>query len=124
MSRSVLELSADRALSAAETGAHRSATGEVSSLGEVDFAGYGLFWDRPGMSNEQFLRILANPDHLEYRWAWTRALERLPSRVITRAVSLRDLRRLIRLVRLRPPLQRAWESAIDFWTEESRRRVS
>jgi hypothetical protein len=76
------------------------------------------------MSNESFLQILTDPSHPEHRWAWTRALERLPSTVITRALSLRELQWLIRLVKLRSPLQRAWESAIDFWTEESRRRFA
>jgi hypothetical protein len=124
MSSSTLESWAGRVAAGAEIAVGASALVDVSLLGKVDFAGHGLFWDRPGMGNEQFLRILADPDHPEHRWAWTRALEWIPSRVITQAVSLSDLRRLIRLVRLRPPLQKAWESAIDSWTEESRRRVA
>ena len=76
------------------------------------------------MDDERFLGILADPDSDQYLWAWTRVLERLPSPVVTQALSLRDLQRLIRIVRLRPPLQEAWESAIDFWTQESRSRVS
>lgn len=97
---------------------------DLSLLSQVDFAANGLFWDRPGMDNGQLLRILSDPENPQYRWAWTRTLERLPSRVITQSLSLRDLQRLIRLVRLRQPLQRAWESAIAFWTEEPRSRVS
>ena len=96
----------------------------VSSLAQVDFAARGLFWDRPGMSNDHFLGVLADPEHPQYRWAWTRASERLPSRAITQSLSLRDLQQLIRIVRLRPPLQRAWQSAIEFWTEDSRSRIS
>jgi hypothetical protein len=74
------------------------------------------------MSNEDFLAILADPSDPEHRWAWSRALERLPSPVVTRSVTLSELQRVIQLVRLRPPLQGAWESAIEFWTQEARRR--
>ena len=88
------------------------------------FRAQGLLWDRPDMADEEFRGILADPASRQYRWAWTRVLERLPSSVVTRALSLHDLRRLLGLVRLRPSLQRAWKSAIDFWTEESRSRVS
>jgi hypothetical protein len=87
----------------------------------IDFARYGLFWDRPDMSNQDFLAILTDPASPEHRWAWHRAFERLPSPVLTGALTLSQLQRLIRLVRLRPPLQGAWESAIEFWTQEARR---
>lgn len=124
MSGPASEPSSTHAPQAAESEPYGSPGVNVSLLAQVDFAARGLFWDRPGMSNERFLGVLADPEHPQHRWAWTRVLERLPSRVVTRSLSLRDLQQLIRIVRLRPPLQRAWQSAIEFWTEDSRSRTS
>jgi hypothetical protein len=93
----------------------------LGPLAELDFAAWGLFWDCPKMSNARFVAMLSESNHTRHPWAWTRTLERLPSRVVTKALSLQDLRRVIRIVRLRPPLQRAWESAIEFWTQDAQR---
>jgi len=95
---------------------------DATRLSRLDFAHFGLFWDRPGMNNDRFLAILSDPSNPEHRWAWVRTLERIPSSVLTRNVTLSELQRIIRLVRLRPPLQGAWESAIDYWSQETRRR--
>ena len=96
----------------------------LNVLRDIDFDGHGLFWDRPAMTNERFARILEDLEHPESRWAWARVLERLPSRIVTRAVGLNDLRGLISLVKLRPRIRDAWESALEFWTEEARRRLA
>ncbi len=93
-------------------------------LDNVDFIHHGILWDRRGMSNPEFAAILADPAGPEYRWAWGRALERLPARVVTRSVGLADLRRLISFVRMRPRVRAAWEGALEFWTEEARRRLA
>ena len=98
-------------------------TGAVT-IEDIDFAHHGIFWDRPTMTNARFAAILNDPEHRQYHWAWARVLERLPSRIITRAVPLAYLRRLTSLVRLRPRIRRAWEDAIEFWTEEARRRLA
>jgi hypothetical protein len=91
-------------------------------LREIDFCGQGLLWDRPSMTNERFAEILADPGEPEHPWAWGRAFERLPSRLLTRAVGLEQLRRIVSVVSVRPRLRRAWEGAIDFWSAEARRR--
>ena len=124
MSRSVSESPTDHQLPAVEPRSRAAAPVDVTSLARVHFRANGLLWDRPELSDAQFLGILADPDDVQYRWAWTRVLERLPSNVITQALSLGDLQRLIRLTRLRPPLQGAWESAIDFWAQEPRGLIS
>jgi len=97
---------------------------DTTRLSDLDFAHHGLFWDRPTMTNDEFVELLADPGHLQHRWAWTRLLERLPTRLVTNAVALEDLQRAIGFVRLRPPLQNAWESAIEYWTEKPRRRLT
>lgn len=98
-------------------------TTPVPGLDDVDFADMGLFWDRPTMTNERFAHILRKRDHAEHRWAWARSLERLPSRLITRSISLADLRRVLTEVKLRSRIGDAWRNAIEFWTEEARRRL-
>ena len=124
MSHPTPEPPADHTLPAVAASPDVDGPVDVSRLASVRFRAQGLLWDRPHMDDERFLGILADPDSDQYLWAWTRVLERLPSPVVTQALSLRDLQRLIRIVRLRPPLQEAWESAIEFWTEESRCRIS
>ena len=102
-------------------GGARGLAEEAAGLPEIDFAGQGVLWDRPAMTNERYVEILGDPGHPEHLWAWTRAFERLSSRVITRAMGLEQIRGLLALIHLRPRLRRAWEGAIDFWTEEARR---
>lgn len=92
--------------------------------GEVDFASFGLFWDRPEMTNERFSEILADPASDEHDWAWARVLSRLPSRVVTRRIGLSELRERISTVKLRPRIREAWEGAVEFWTAEARRRLA
>jgi hypothetical protein len=79
-------------------------------LEDVPFAEHGLLWDRPTMTDERFAAILGDPADPDHRWAWSRALERLPSRVVTSAVGLAELRARVAAARLRPVTRRAWES--------------
>lgn len=93
-------------------------------LDDIDFASHGLFWDRPTMTNERFAAILSESRDPDHRWAWARVLERLPSRVITRAVGLDDLSRIVSIAAPRPRVRHAWEEAIEFWRTQARRRCS
>lgn len=93
-------------------------------LEDIDFAGHGLFWDRPTMTNERFAATLSDSNAPDHRWAWARALERLPSRVVTRAVGLEALSGLVSMAAPRPRVRRAWEEAIEFWSAQARRRRS
>jgi hypothetical protein len=90
---------------------------------DLDFAGHGLFWDRPEMTNVGFARLLVDPARPDHGWAWSRMLERLPSRTITRTFGLAALRRGVAAASLRPRTRRAWENALEFWTKEARRRL-
>ena len=91
---------------------------------DLDFASHGLFWDRPTLTNERFSAMLRDPDDPEYGWAWARVLERIPSRLVTRAIGLDELRRLVPTLKLRPRTRAAWEGALEFWTAETRRRLA
>lgn len=95
-----------------------------ASTEDIDFAAHGLLWDRPGMKNREFGRILSDAADPRHDWAWARVLERLPSRLVTGIVGLGDLRRIVARVKIRPRLRAAWEGALEFWTEEARRRLA
>jgi hypothetical protein len=97
---------------------------DTGDLLAVDFAGRGLLWDRPEMTNADFVGFLANPDRPDGRWAWRRLLERLPSDLITRTVPLPALRRILDAVRPGPRMRAAWEAALEFWTTEARDRIA
>jgi hypothetical protein len=97
---------------------------DVGELALVDFAGRGLLWDRPEMTNADFAGCLATPDQPDGRWAWRRVLERLPSDLITRAVPLPVLCRILDAVKPGPRMRAAWEAALEFWTTEARDRIA
>lgn len=88
---------------------------------EYDFRGKGLLWDRPDLSNEAFAKILADPNHPDYRWAASRILERLPSEEVLRLFSLEQISTWLNRAPLREAFRKPWEHALEYFRQKTLR---
>lgn len=88
-------------------------------LGHYDFRSRGLFWDRPELTNRQFVAWLKDPRHTEHVWAISRLLERLPSQEMVRLFSLSVVVEMLKHARIREAIRRPWEHAIHYWRQKT-----
>ena len=96
----------------------KAAPAPVRSRGKpFPFRKMGLLWDRPDLTDRAFETRLHDPRHAEHRWAQRRIFEHAPSAVVTRYYSLAELREALNHIRLRAPLQEAWQHAVRYWSE-------
>ncbi len=83
----------------------------------ADFRKQGLLWDRSTMSNKAFESALRDSKNHEHAWALKRLLEYARSEVVTKILSLAELRKAVAQVSLRPTYKEAWSHAVHYWTQ-------
>lgn len=84
-----------------------------------DYRKSGLLWDRPDVSSASFHSFLKDPSHQEYPWAFQRLLEYARSSVVTKILSLEELKYGLSRVTLRPIFQEAWSRAVHYWSQKT-----
>ncbi len=92
-----------------------------SLLARFDFRGRGLLWDRPDLSNRQFVKIIKDPHHPEHPWAIARILERLPSPEVLKLFSIEEISAMLALAPVRASFRKPWEHAIEYFHQKTSR---
>jgi hypothetical protein len=79
------------------------------------FRKMGLLWDEPELKDEEFVHLLRDSKNPKRIWALGRLLERAPLAEVCKLFNLKELEEIIRIVRIRPEMMRAWKHAIEYW---------
>lgn len=74
------------------------------------------FWDYP-ITKTHLKKILAGKEgDLDKIWAFSRLLESTPYAEIWNYISLDELRNIFPKLKLKKPIQKAWERALAVWS--------
>lgn len=93
--------------------------GDLKKISDYDFRGRGFLWDRPGVGNREFAKMLTSPAHADHAWAASRIFEKMSSWEMFELFSIDSIKDMLARARMREPVRRAWEHAIEYWSQKT-----
>jgi hypothetical protein len=74
------------------------------------------FWDYK-LTEKDFKEILASGNEVRRRWAIARLVESAPLTEVWKHISLKELQEIFPHLKLKEPIRRVWQKALQVWSQ-------